>query len=172
MKKYLILSIVVCITIITSAQTNSNIKCRIWKPQSFCNIPDSLTGIWGIYCRQCSWNPINCSEIDKMGNMTGVWLTIPINNGRRFMLKNEFKNISLIKKIDGKKIHPYAILDFFNYEKNGNPNEQKYIISIKAKRFFVKLKNDKKFDLILIFPNAEKGDKIIIDKYLETEIQE
>ena len=97
MKKIQLIILAIVITVITYAQTNSNIKCRIWKPQSFCDIPDSLTGIWGIYCRQCSWNPINCSEIDKMGNMTGVWLTIPTNNGSRFKLKNEFKNISLIK---------------------------------------------------------------------------
>ena len=133
MKKYLILSIVICLTITIDAQTNSNIKCKIWKPQSFCNIPDSLTGIWSSFCLVCASGSIPCTEIDTMENMTGVWLSIPINISNKFKLKSHFKNISLIKKSDGKIIHPYAMLESYSYEKDANVNREYFTSGLKAK---------------------------------------
>ena len=52
-------------------------------------------------------------------------------------------------------------------------NYQEFITSeFKAKKYIVKLNRKEKFDLILLFPKAEKGDKIIIDKFVQTEIKE
>lgn len=154
------------------AQESKDIKCRIWRPRSYCEMPDSLTGFNSLNCIFCNEDNISCSDINKMGFVTAVWITIPVEYGNHFKIKSGFKNISLIKKSDGKIVHPAAIKLSYN-NKYKNRFEEKYLSS-NIKVFWMNYhldKNLKKFDLILIFPSAEKGDKIVFDHYFKTEIQ-
>ena len=173
MKKISLLIIAIIIAVASNAQTNSDIKCRLWKPKSYCDIPDTLTSVSNSICQVCIMNELSCSGIDSLKDKAGVWLTIPSKYGSSFKIKSRFKNISLVKKSNCKKNHPCAILNFYdtNYKKKYKKNIGYISKVLKAIGFTVYLKNDSKVDLILIFPEAEIGDKIIIKNYIQAEIK-
>ena len=112
-----------------------------------------------------------CEKLDKMGNLTGVWLTLSTKDGSIINFESNFKNINLIKKSDGKTIHPFAILWPDEYNSNGKKNLQYLTSALKTTKFESKFSFQKKIDLLLIFTGAENGDKLIIDNFVEAVIQ-
>ncbi len=173
MKNLIVLIFVSFLTIGAFAQSKSVVSCKIWNPESFCDIPDSLITMPRIINADTVFAySISCNDIDKKENKTAVWLTLSTKDGSSLMFVSGFKNISLINKTNDKKIHPFAILwSDFTYNENGKSNLHYMTSAFKTSKYKSKFSFQKKIDLILIFPNAEKGDKIIIDDFIEAEIQ-
>jgi len=80
----------------------------------------------------------------------------------KYLFMNSLNRLSSYKKSNGQKLELYAIYTSRKY----------FMTSIKAKKFTYHLKTGRKIDIIMLFPQAEKGDKIITDDFIETEIQE
>ncbi|OFX29113.1 MAG: hypothetical protein A2X08_01385 [Bacteroidetes bacterium GWA2_32_17] len=147
---------------LTLAQNKTEIECKIWNPNSFCVIPDSIYLADRVFAIHSEWKEDKCEHIDSLKNLTGVWLTFNIKKGCSLSFKTNFDNIKLIKKGSGQKVGLFAIYTSRKY----------FMTSIKAKKFTYHLKTGRKIDIIMLFPQAEKGDKIIIDDFIETEIRE
>lgn len=167
MNKIIIILILTLMSQNTFAQSKSVINCEIWQPNSFCDIPDSLITLPRIIKAKSAFvKTIDCEELNKVENLKAVWLTLTTKDGASFMFESNFENISLIKSNAENKIHPYAILwdDSFS-------SELCYISSdFKTNNYKSKFSFQKKIDLILLFIDAEKGDKIIIDNFIKAEI--
>ena len=146
-------------TLMTNAQTEIN--CKIWKPKSFCEIPDSIYLAYRVFAIQSEWKEETCEELDKVKGLTGVWLTFNIKNNCKLLLKSDFENFKLIKKSNGQQVNLYAL----------HKSKKNFTTSIKAKKYKYTLKGGRKINIIMLFPEAEKGDKIIIDNFIEAEIQ-
>ena len=166
MKTICIILFAFFLTNVSFSQSKSVIKCSIWKPTSFCNIPDSLN-LPSWRADNLTIESVQCEQLDKKNNLIGVWIKLSKKDGSSFLLESNFKNISLVKKNNQEKISPEAILWNLAYsDKHG------YISSnFKTNSFKAKFGTHKNIDLIIIFTNAEKGDKIIIDNFVEAEIQ-
>jgi hypothetical protein len=152
------------------SQVNSNIRCRIWQTSNFCVVPDSVVYYKTIDCVSCNWDYYSCAgfsdAIDEKAvwlTMTGNWTSLTLNKDSSFNLVNHLKNISVTKKNTGKVIYPYAIL------LDGHPDYMKSQFT--AKKYIVTYDPGKRFDLLVIFINAEKGDTFKIDGFIETEIK-
>lgn len=148
-------------------QSRSVIQCKIWRPESFCNIPDSLS-LPNWRADSTTIESISCEQLDKSENPVGVWLVLSKKDGSSFYLLSGLKNINLVKRNSKKIIPPTAILwDFAFSEKNG------YLSSnFKTNSFKAKFASKKKLDLIIIFSDVEKGDKVIIDGFIEAIVHE
>lgn len=170
MKRITIILISIYISIGTFAQKVSIEKCKIWKPASFCTIPDSLKST-GAFCMDCTWKEKTCKQIDKNKGLVGIWITFISESDTSFKLDNKFGNISVIKKKSQKAIHPYAFLNWGEYYSDHKMNfGYQYMTYLKSKNYFLTFKSKEKVDVIFIFRGAEKGDKIIIDNFLQAEI--
>ena len=172
MKKTSIILIAIFLTLGIYAQKITKTQCKLWKPADFCNLQsDSFQLPRIIKYDSTTETTIDCGQINKNLSCKAVRLKLTRKNGSVLKLKSNFSNISLTKKVDGKIIHPFALLWFSGWDNNG---KKKLIFlssdftttNCKAKFRFMKY-----VDLILIFTEADLGDKIIIDDYLETEIQ-
>lgn len=170
MKKITIILFSFCLTFGTIAQKVSIVKCKIWKPESFCTFPDSLKTS-GTFCLDCTWKNKTCKQIDKKKRLIGVWITFTAENDTSFILANKFKNISLVRKNNKKILHPFAFLHWDQiYVDHKLIFEYIYMTYIRSKHYFLTFKTKVDVDIILIFPYAEEGDKIIIDNFLQAEI--
>jgi hypothetical protein len=109
MKTTFLILIALFMTFITNAQKKTDISCKIWKPKSFCEIPDSIYLADRVFAMHSEWKEEKCEEIDKAGNLTGVWLTFNNVKKCKLLFKTNFENFKLIKKSNGKTIYPYAI---------------------------------------------------------------
>jgi len=147
-------------TLMSYAQNKTEMNCKIWKPKTFCEIHDSIYLADRVFGIQAEWKEETCVELDMVKNLTGVWLTFTNKKNCKLFLKSNFENFKLIKKSNGQKINLSAL-----YSKKG------FITSIKAKKFTFTLKKGRIINIIMLFPEAEKGDKIIIDDFIEAEIQ-
>jgi len=149
-------------------KTTSNYSCKILKPGNFCAFADSLNLPYTRNCYDCAFAYLSCKEVNKNNLATGVWLTLKVTKISSLEVKNHFENITLIKAKTGKEIHPFAIAGFDR--KAEKEKYSRYLSSdFRAKRFIAYYR--KRVDLILLFTDAEAGDKIIIDKTIEAEIQ-
>lgn len=150
-----------------SAQKSVVPDCRIWQPASFC---DSIREarffpIWraGTFFR----DEVDCKKLDQ-DKYAGVWLKLNRHYGRKFELKSGLDNIKLVRK-DGSKVTPTAV--FFGYPNEGNPKRPIYLSSgMTTNSLILKYGLRRTADLIMIFPAAEPGDKVIIDDYVEAVI--
>jgi len=167
MKKTCVFFFAFILTFGVFAQSKSVIQCKTWRPESYCNIPDSLS-LPNWRADHATVESISCEKLDKTNNPVGVWLILSKKNGSSFSMESNFKNISLIRKNNQDTIHPVAILWNLAFsDKHG------YLSSnFKTNSFKAKFAHKKKIDLIMIYSGAEKGDKIIIDHFIEAEIKE
>jgi hypothetical protein len=152
-------------------QARELIKCRIWKTKSFCTLPNSVrvpeTARDSV---GASISSIACSELDKQ-KWVGVWITIREKNVTELRLKNNFSNITLVRK-DGEEIlHPVAYMRRPTPvgKQEGNPQ---YISnkSTFGSECVYELKPKERYDIFILFEAAEVGDKLIIDDFLEAVI--
>jgi hypothetical protein len=171
MKRISITLIAIFLTHGIYAQKTAKTLCMLWKPKSFCISPDSIKLPRIIKCDSTTEHYLTCDEINKNSSYKTVRLKLTRKNGKVFRLKSNFSNISLIRKTDGEILHPYAILWSFANVRDNNNNLKFLSSDFTTKSYKVKFKFMKYVDLILIFIQADLGDKIIIDDYLETDIQ-
>jgi len=173
-KRFYALLFIFILTCPAFAQNSNDINCKIWKPESFCQIPESVNIPCYIFGKDCTWNFKTCREIDKENDLTGIWITFVKSPDSTFVLEDKFQNISLVKKNGENKIHPKAILWYNRHETpvdNDNETVLEYMTSdFKAKEYKVTFKPGEKTDLILLFREAEEGDEIIIDDFLTSKI--
>ena len=145
-----------------------NNRANAWKKLTcFCNVPDSLSlPSWRADSLQIE--SVSCEQLDKKNNLIGIWLKLSEKDGSSFLLKGNFKNINQEKKNSKEIIYPEAIYWNLAYD-----DQHGYINSnFKTNGVKVKFGTHKIIDLIIIFPNAEKGDKLIIKDFIETLVQE
>lgn len=125
-------------------------SCRLWKAKDLCTSPDSLKFPYQIECNSCEYS-YTCKEINSKG-LNAVILRVYKKKG--FTLEKGFQNISLTKPT-GKKYTPFAV------------SVDRYMNNVtKAK---VNFKNV--VDIILLFPDAEVGDKVSIDGVVEAVVE-
>jgi hypothetical protein len=174
MKNICLIFILTFLSAISFAQKNSVLKCKIWKPESFCNLPDSLNIPMSITGRNCTWDFKTCEEINKEGLLTGVWLSFKRVSDSCFFLESKYKNISLVKKSNKEVVHPSAILWFNSHDLDNNNCKAgfEYMTVFKVKYYKVNFKPKEKTDMILLFREAENGDEIIIDDFIQTLIKD
>lgn len=154
------------------AQSKSVESCTIWKPESFCNIPDSLITLPRVVLMEsANISAAKCGDLDKDSTNTGVWLTLNSKGKTQFNISGNLINITLIRKSNGEVVYPLALIwDMPSSEKNENTF---YYMSagMSASKFLVKFSYQKKIDLVLIFPGAKSGDKVIIEGLVEAVIR-
>jgi len=171
MKKISFILLLLLLSFGAFTQEKNETNCRIWKPDNLCDFPDSLNIPQRWSCSSCYWTYKNCKEFD-INTWTGVWLTFTKETDSTFSLRSHYKNISLVNKNTKKVIHPKAIVWYPIFNKNPNCLPEYMPKSLRAMKFTVNFIPKEKVDLILIFEKAEKGDKLIIDDFIETEITE
>ncbi len=109
---------------------------------------------------------VSCEKLNNKGGLVGVWLILSRKDGSSFMIESDMRNITLIKKNSQKIIQPAAIYWDLGETKG-------YMSSnVKTNSFKAKYGIQKRIDLIFIFPDAEKGDKIIIKDFIEAIVKE
>ena len=168
MKKIFIILAMSVLTVSAFGQTKKSVKCRIWKTESFCTVPDSAKVHSGIHCPAASMVGVSCKELDRT-NYVGVWVTFQGINKDKLIVKNQYKNISLIRKKTKKVLYPVA------YMERATPLTAYTPVFSSNKSTFeecvFELKPNGKYDLFIVFETAEVGDKLVIEDFLEAKIK-
>jgi hypothetical protein len=161
MKTTLFIIFALAMSLLTFAQPKADISCKIWNPKSFCEIPDSIYFADGMVAIHCQLKSDTCTQMDNINNQSGVWLSF--HNKRRcsLNLKTDFENIRLIKKSNGRVVKLNALYFSRKY----------FLVSVSATKLKYHFKGRRDINFIMLFPEAEKGDKIVIDDFIEAEIQ-
>jgi len=164
------------LTFTTFAQTKIDANCHLWTPKNLCDISDTLNIPSQLKAKNVTGNTLTCKEMEKKNkNLQGVIIRFSSMTDSTFTLTSKFKNITLKKKTDGKIIHPYAIMWYgFTFpDSTGRENEFiGYMINhFRATEYNVYFKLNKTYDLILLFDSAEKGDRIVVDNFVDVEIK-
>lgn len=166
----LLLSLVIMI-ISNGQNVESNI--RLWQPKSFCNMPEDVNICYKISCNDCSWQYTDCEKMDKK-KLKAVRITFSSSTDTTLNLTTKFENISLKGKNSGKILHPKAILmaeSDFNHETGESYQYKTYMTNrFKVAYYTLTFYPDESYDLILLFDDAETGDKITIDDFIEDKI--
>jgi hypothetical protein len=171
MKKIIITLTVVIMTIAAFGQTDSTVICRIWKTKSFCDLPEKINVPGAVNYSNTFVKGVSCQELDKQGNLVGVWVTFEGINKSELYMTSFYNNISLIRINSADTIHPIAYMERHRpIQEKGDP-EYSSNKSTFGKCTF-ELKPKKKYDIFIIFSAADIGDKLIIDKFFETEIKQ
>lgn len=145
-------------TIIEEPAIIDTYNCVIWTGPSFCSAIRSYK-FSGQVNMEGMIVTTGCNELSTKDNLKAVWLKGKISKKLTLSLKDDFKNIILIKA-NGKKYNPEAISHYYT----GSGVISKY----KGKRFSMVFKD--KVELILFFKDVEAGDKIMIDEVIETTV--
>lgn len=172
MRKIFLFFLIISFSLCSYAQRNVKTKCTIMHTSDYCIPCDSLKFPNVLLFDSAYTHTVVCGEINKLSAAHAVHLVLTRRNGRVFRLETGFKNISLIKKSDGNILHPIAI-NFPYYSVDDSSKYVKYLTSdFVVSRCVIKFHFKKYIDMVLIFPEANVGDKVVIKDYVETEIQE
>jgi hypothetical protein len=169
MKKIILILTVLIMTIPVLGQTDSTIICRLWKPDSFCKLPDSINLPDVIYFASATMRSISCHQLDTNKNMTGVWVTFKVRNATELHLKSNFENISLINSLNKDTVHPVAILKKQRFM-NSNEPQYDYHDFVTEDHYFA-FAPKRKYDLFVLFTKINAGDKLVIENLLEGKIK-
>ena len=171
MKTIIIVLLLIIVSITTFTQNITDLKCTLLKPASFCDInplsilPDSSYGT------DCYWKIKTCMQMNKEKKLVGVILTFKNEKNNAIEFKTKYDNIK-IKDKNNVVIHPVAMLcDAGLVDDDKTKSEARYFTKFKVKKYVNYWNTGSKTTIILLFPKAEKGDKFIIDNFIETEIQ-
>ena len=171
MKKIPTSLVLILITITIFAQPKDNVKCRIWKPASFCDFPEPINFPERIMVISGIQQTAPCELIDKTNNLVGIWVTFPKGEVSKLNLTNGFKNIKLVGKNLRDTIYPNSLIMRDNSYLT--LREYCYLSSnTKAEDCYMMLGDKKEYELIMLFKQAEIGDKLIIDNFLESFVKE
>lgn len=157
------------------SQQNVLVKTKIWKPNNFCEFPEDINICYKISCSDCSWSYTDCEKINKK-KLTGVHINFISELDTSFNLTSKFENIQLKRNKSDEILHPIAILMAeSNY--NSKSDEKTYYMTYMNNKFKVDEYNlifelDIAYDLILLFKDADYGDTIIIDDFINKTIKE
>ena len=136
---------------------SANASAKIWNSKNYCNVPNP-NAEFKVNMVECDVDSINCNELNQLKNVVAVWVSVTAGKKASFNLQTNFANVSLLKS-DGSLIHP-TIVGFDGYG---------FIKQLKTESFEARFKN--KLNIFLFFPDAKIGDKIIIDNFIQTQIQ-
>ena len=164
------------LTVTTFAQTKVDANCHLWTPKNLCDISDTLNIPSHLKAKNAKWNTLTCKEMEnKNKSLQGVIISFSSKTDSTFSLTSKFENISLTKKADGKVIHPYAIMwnGFTLPDSTERENEFiGYMINhFKATEYNVYITLNRTYNLILLFDSAVKGDRIVVENFLDVEIK-
>jgi len=126
-------------------------SCRLWKTKDLCTAPDSIKFPYGIECNSCEYT-LGCKEYNSM-KPAAVILRVYKKTG--FTLEKGFQNI-YITRSNGKKLTPLAI------------SVDRFMSNVTKAR--INFKNV--VDVILLFSEAEAGDKVSIEGVVEAVVEE
>lgn len=163
-------------SILTTAQSLTEVKSVFCSPINICNLSNSLNIPKNISAKECTWKTLTCEQIESKGDFIGVHIKFKCKTDIIFSLKSNFKNIKLINKVTEKILHPYAIL-WNDSEFNSTTDTEIPFIgymtnNFKAEEYNVSCLQNEQYDLILLFEKAELGNKLVIENFIETEISE
>lgn len=136
-------------------------SCKIWNTKDFCNIPKTAKFATSFDCDGVEFDYLDCQTANQISEITGVWLTIGVNEKSKLNIEDQLKNFILIKE-NNKKQYPLMI-------KIGADNNF-WGAKFKAKKITVNY--NKQIDIFLFFKNAAAGDKIIINNLIEAIIEQ
>ena len=135
--------------------------CKIWNTKDFCNIPKTVKFASSFDCDAVEFDYIDCQAANQIDDLTGVWLTIDVNEKSKLKIEDQLKNFILVKT-NNKKQYPLMI------KISGENNF--WGAKFKAKKITVNY--NKQIDIFLFFKNAAVGDKIIINNLIEALIEQ
>ena len=157
------------------AQSQKLVKAELWTPATYQVLPGAFNIPMGSFCEECRWSYKNGVQLDKIKTKMGVHLVFSGMPDSSFFLTSKYKNISLIKKDDPKKIqHPTFIMQELVDEFSPAQafTEYKYMTSnFKATNYIVFLHPQETYDLVFVFKDAEVGDTLKIDNFIEVIIK-
>ena len=173
MKKGLLIVVLSFFTVAAFGQAREIIKCRIWKPKSFCEIPNTVNIPENAkFSVGVSITNMQCSELDKMKNVMAIWVTVREKNVNELRLKDNFNNVRLIRKESGDTLQPIAYMSRSKPagKAEGNPQYLSSKSSFGGECVY-ELKPRERYDLFIVFETVEAGDKLIIDDFFEAEVK-
>jgi hypothetical protein len=175
MKNFVLTLALICFSLLASAQNKVKAKCTFWTPPSLCEISDTLNIPMQARGKDVKWNILTCQQINSSNELQGIHVRFTSKSVSTFSIESRFKNISLKKKDSDKTYHPYAIL-WYGTEYNDKSCKMVSFIGyltsqFTAKEYTVTYELNKPYDLIMLFYRAAPGDKIVIDNFLEVEIE-
>jgi len=136
-----------------------DVICTVME-QTPCAVSDSVYLADHTFGSVVSWRTSNCDELPSE-NLKSVVLSFENKTNRRLVFVPRFKNIRLIEKKSGNELAPIGI----------HMSGKKYTTSISFGRLTNFIKSGRRVQMILLFPQAEKGDQIVIDKFVNAEIR-
>jgi hypothetical protein len=151
-----------------NAKSILSYKCKILDTKSFCNVtaglraahPKNSTQFYG------SMTTFGCNDVNKNQAMKLVMLSIEVNEETKFTLETGFKNVVLAFK-DGERYQRPIAIEGSGLGFTSNTYVQ---CDIKVEKMVSRFKDH--LDLILVFENAEPGDKIIFNDLIEATIEQ
>jgi hypothetical protein len=142
-------------------QTDTAVVCRLWKPISYCHLPDSVKLPDVVYFASVTMTAISCFQLDTIKGLKGLRVTFKGKNISELHLKSNFENIYVVNKISMDTIHPIAILKKQKFE---NLDEPQYdYCDFQAEDHYFTFIPERKYDLFLLFRNANIGDRLVIE---------
>ena len=172
MRKIFITLAMSLIAVSVFGQTKETVEARIWKTESFCNLPETAKVPSAINYSSTFMYGITCDSLNKE-YYTGVWITFEEKDVNTMSMKSHYKNISLIQKTTKETLYPVAYMESGYTHRNGAFTKEPKYTSNQSTMEECKyiLKPREKYDLFIIFEKAEIGDKVIIEDFLEAEIK-
>ena len=164
-KIFIILSMSV-LTASVFGQTKESVKCRIWKTESFCIIPDDVNVPKSARYDSASLDGVSCTVLDEM-DIVGVWVTFQGKNVEELNLDSQFSSINLIRKKTKKTLHPIAYMN--SGEESYSPLYQSNKSTFRYCTY--ELEPNEKYDLFILFEDAQAGDKLVIEGFLEVVVK-
>jgi hypothetical protein len=169
MKRSFIVLVMFVLTISVFGQTKESVKCRIWKTESFCKIPENINVHGAVNYSKTFVDGICCKNLDIL-NLVGVWVTFQGKDVKKLNMKSHYENISLIRKNTKEVLHPVTYMERSKpIMEEGNPEYASNKSTFGSCTFVLKPKE--KYDLFILFEVAEVGDKLIIEDFLEAVIE-
>lgn len=148
-------------------KASPNAKCRLWKTESFCSVPEVGNSSISLDCKACDFDYVSCKDLDKNSKLKGVWLTVTVQKRGEFEVESYFKNVTLQKNNSDKSTHPLML----SIGVGGDKVTEKYFGSkFKANDLIVRFKEQ--IDVFLLFEGAEVGDKLFFEDFVQAEIVE
>lgn len=148
-------------------KASPNAKCRLWKTESFCSVPQVGNSSISLDCRACDFDYVSCKDLDKNTKLKAVWLTVTVKKRANFELESYFKNVTLQKNNSDQSMHPLMV----SIGVGGDKVTEKYFGSnFKANDLTVRFKEQ--IDIFLLFEGAAVGDKLFFEDFVQAEIVE
>jgi hypothetical protein len=172
MKKFFLILVMSFAAIAVYGQAREVIKCRIWKTNTYCTIPNTVNVPENAkYKVGASLTSMQCSELDKQKQLVGVWVTVREKNVSELRLTNNYSNIKLIRKDSLEVLQPIAYMNRSKpVGKEGNPQYLSSKSTFGGECVY-ELKPRERYDLFIFFEAAEVGDTLVIEDFFEAEIR-